>query len=199
MPTMDYLEEMLKKAKKYLPYDLFKQLYMAARARAGGLARWRNDKNNQVTKELTDDLETALAGLGYSIEIDDPENEIDEQIQELKVLKADEEKQLVYGIVMEPEEVDTQNEIVSAAEIEKAAHEYLIKSRIIAGSHKKKIKAEVVESYIAPLEFELNEQKIKKGSWLMTVHVNDKDEWQKVKEKGYDGFSIGGYAKKVIR
>jgi hypothetical protein len=110
-----------------------------------------------------------------------------------QILKADDEKQLVYGVVLEPETVDTQGDVISADEIEKAAHRFLVKSRVISDRHSKKADAEVVESYVAPDAFEMGGQKVKKGSWVLGVHVSDSKLWSAIKQGEYQGFSVGGF------
>ncbi|MBC7340960.1 MAG: hypothetical protein H5U02_00640, partial [Clostridia bacterium] len=110
------------------------------------------------------------------------------------ILKADEERRIVYGVVLEPESVDSQGEVISAEEIEKAAHKFLVKSRVVGDWHRKKAQGEVVESYIAPDDFEMGGQKVKKGSWVLAVHITDDELWRKVKEGEYTGYSVGGFA-----
>jgi uracil-DNA glycosylase family 4 len=113
------------------------------------------------------------------------------------IIKADVEKQLVYGIVLEPGSVDAQNDTIGAEEIEKAAHNYLQNSRVIGESHKAKAKANVVESYLAPLDFTFGGQKVTKGTWVMVVKINDEKMWQGVKDKKLTGFSIGGFSRRI--
>ena len=106
-------------------------------------------------------------------------------------IKADNEQQLVTGIVLEPETVDAQGDIISAEVIEKAAHSFLAKSRIIGKQHKGKALADVVESYIAPEETKIGEQVVNKGTWIMSVKVHDDNLWEEVKRGEITGFSIG--------
>ena len=113
------------------------------------------------------------------------------------IIKADVEKQLVYGIVLEPGSVDAQNDTISTDEIERAAHVYLQDSRVIGESHKAKAKANVVESYLAPIEFTLGGQNVTKGTWVMAVKINDDKMWNSIKEKKFNGFSIGGFSKRI--
>ena len=113
------------------------------------------------------------------------------------IVKADDDKQLVYGVVLEPDGVDAQNDTVSKAEIENAAHIYLKDSRTVGDSHKEKAKASVVESYIAPVDFKLGGQEVKEGTWVMVVRINDTDMWKKVRAGEYTGFSIGGFSKRI--
>jgi hypothetical protein len=113
---------------------------------------------------------------------------------EIPILKADEAKQLVTGVVLEPDTVDAHQDVVSAEEIERAAHNFMMKSRVIGLQHKKKGAVEVVESSIAPSDMVIGKQNVKKGSWIMTVKVHDAKVWGDVKDGKYTGFSIGGLA-----
>jgi hypothetical protein len=108
------------------------------------------------------------------------------------ILKADEERRIVFGIVLEPDTVDSQGDVIAADEIEKAAHKFLVKSRVVGNRHNEPAKAEVVESYVAPDEFEMGGQKVKKGSWVLGVHVSDDALWQDIKNNEITGFSVGG-------
>jgi len=125
-----------------------------------------------------------------------PSDEKDEKIY-ADIIKADVEKQLVYGIVLEPGSVDAQNDTIGAEEIEKTAHIYLQDSRVVGESHKGKAKANVVESYLAPLDFKLGGQDIVKGTWIMAVKINDAKMWDSIKEKKFNGFSIGGFSRRI--
>jgi hypothetical protein len=111
--------------------------------------------------------------------------------------KEDLDKQLVFGIVMEPEVIDSQGDFSTEEEIEKAAHGFLRKSRIIGNSHKLKAKAEVVESYIAREAAVVEGQEVKKGSWIMVVKIHDGELWEGVKSGDFNGFSIGGKATRI--
>jgi SAM-dependent methyltransferase len=105
-------------------------------------------------------------------------------------------KQLIYCVVLAPGEVDTQDEWMRAEEIEKAAHSYLTKSRVVGEQHSKVADCEVVESYIAPQDMEFNgqygPQTVTKGSWVIGIKVNDPDLWQKVLDGEITGVSVGG-------
>ena len=119
----------------------------------------------------------------------------------VKVMKAESMKQLIYGVVLAPDEVDFQEDYMTAQDIETAAHGYLIKSRIVGEQHEKEADADIVESYIAPQELKwegLNGiQIVKKGSWVIGVKVNDPAMWQKVLKGEITGFSVGGMGERV--
>ena len=106
-------------------------------------------------------------------------------------VKADDEQQIVTGIVLEPETVDAQGDIISAEEIEKAAHKFLAKSRVVGEKHKSQAQAEVVESYIAPQDITIGDQAVKAGTWILSVKVHDGNLWEEVKRGEITGFSIG--------
>lgn len=101
---------------------------------------------------------------------------------------------IVYGVVLQPGVPDSQGDVISAAEIEKAAHRFMIESRkhdlqhdeIPAGGVK------TVENYIAPSELEVAGRRVVKGSWVMGVAVYPEDVKQAVRDGSYTGFSIGG-------
>lgn len=109
------------------------------------------------------------------------------------------EKRLVYGIVLEPETTDSQGDIYSAEAIEQAAHGFMANYQNIGHQHKALVNdgAEVVESYIAPLDFTLGGQQVKNGTWILVVHIASDTLWEQVKSGELTGFSIGGYAERT--
>lgn len=116
------------------------------------------------------------------------------------IAKAIDDKQIVIGVVLQPEVVDAQGDIMSAAVIEKAAHKFLAnynKATKLGLQHKvfKGGMFELVESYLAPMEMAIGTLVVKAGSWIMAVKVLDADIWKAVKDGKIKGFSIGGKAK----
>lgn len=112
---------------------------------------------------------------------------------DVKLLKRDEAQQIVYGVVYEPDVVDAHGDFMDAAEIEKAAHVFLKEFRNIDKQHDFTSKVgEVIESYIAPADFELGGQTVTKGTWMMAVKVVD-DVWQSIQKGEYTGFSLAGH------
>lgn len=118
------------------------------------------------------------------------------------VLKIDDAKRIVLGPVLIPDVIDLQNEIISAEEIEKAAHNFLkslINGNARPGQMHKDFTGDisVIESYIMPADTKINDHVVKKGTWMLGVHIPDDKAWQKVKTGKYQGFSVGGFARKV--
>lgn len=110
------------------------------------------------------------------------------------------EKQTVLGIVLEPETTDSQGDIYSAEEIESAAHNYMEQYQTVGHMHQTALPetaVRVAESYLAPVDFEVDGQPVKAGTWLMVVHVLSDALWAQIKAGDLTGFSIGGFAQRV--
>ncbi|MEG7381838.1 XkdF-like putative serine protease domain-containing protein [Bacillus subtilis] len=115
--------------------------------------------------------------------------------KEVKVIakEADEQK-LVYGIVYEPDTVDAHGDFMTAAEIEKAAHGFLKDAREIDKQHDfQGGVGAVVESYVAPADFEMNGETIKKGSWVLVTKASE-EIWEEIKKGEITGYSMAGVA-----
>jgi hypothetical protein len=112
---------------------------------------------------------------------------------EVKFASMDEERRLVYGIVLEPDEVDAHGDTVTTDHIEKAAHGYMMRPMVVGDGHMTKAKAQPVESFIYTKEL-LNE--VKEGSWVMAVKVHSDRIWEGIKNGDYTGFSIGAYVRR---
>jgi len=114
----------------------------------------------------------------------------------IPICKRDEEKHIVYGVVLEPDTVDGQGDIISAEEIEKACHTFMREYKKLGFLHKEFDRAlYILENYIAPETFKFNGQIVKKGSWIMAVKVEDPMIWDLIKQGKITGFSVQGYAK----
>lgn len=108
--------------------------------------------------------------------------------------KADDAQRLVYGVVYEPDAVDAHGDFMKADEIEKAAHTFLKDARNIDLQHNfEKGWGEVVESYIAPAEFKLGTETVKKGSWVLVTKAAD-EVWEAIKKGDIQSYSMAGVA-----
>jgi len=115
--------------------------------------------------------------------------------KQVQFRKADDEKRLVYGVVMEPEEVDTQGDTTSAEEIELACHRFMLNRQRLDLNHQREIEkqeAAIVECYIAPVAMDFPGGTVKPGSWLMVTKIYDDEMWTKVKAGELGGYSIRG-------
>lgn len=118
----------------------------------------------------------------------------------IKMSAADEDKRLVYGIVLEPNVVDLQNDMINELEIEKACHEFMEKYQNVGIRHKGVTKqCKIVENYIAPQNMSIgNGQDVTKGSWVMVIKVYDDNIWSQIKSSNLTGLSIGGYGAREV-
>jgi DNA adenine methylase len=118
---------------------------------------------------------------------------------EIPVLKREDEKQIVTGIVLEPDEVDAQGDTIGPEPIERTAHNFLARynrETQLGVMHKmfENQGIELVESWVSPHDFSIGTSVVKKGSWLMSVRVKSADLWKRIKQGEINGFSIGGIA-----
>lgn len=115
---------------------------------------------------------------------------------EVIIDKAD-EKQLVYGVVYEPDVEDAHGDYMDAEDIEKAAHDFMKVARNIDTNHDFEAGVgEVVESYIAPADFDIDGEKITKGTWLMVTKASD-EVWESIKKGDITGYSMAGTAETI--
>lgn len=109
-------------------------------------------------------------------------------------------KQIVYGVVYEPDTVDLQDDYASASDIEDACHNFMLDCQVIKLSHKNTTEeARIIESFIAPVDYEINGQGIKKGSWVMGVKIRSSEIWSGVMDGQFNGFSMGGTAEPELQ
>ena len=135
------------------------------------------------------------------IELGDPADESSMQVEvdfNAPIAKIDDEQKKVYGIVLEPDEVDTQGDTITAAEIEKAADGFIAKAGAIGLRHRKIAKGvTLTDSYVTQGATTLGKTKLKKGTWIIGIKIENEAIWQGVKNGEYNGFSVGGFGKKT--
>jgi hypothetical protein len=163
---------------------------------------------------ISDSGKAAPASLGGSgikdLTLKEDEDEMIEEGEEgeesvsksiyVPLLKANNEERTVTGVVLQPEVVDAQGDIMSADVIRKAAHRFLSKynkATKLGLMHKYfgNLGFELYESWIAPQSVVINGTTVKEGSWIMTVYVSSDKIWKLVKSGKLTGFSIGGKAR----
>lgn len=117
----------------------------------------------------------------------------------MRLVKAETAQQKVFGVVFEPDVVDTQGDMVSAPDIEAACHQFLADYRAgkteLWRDHETQLTdddAVLVENYITPGEAVIGGQTIKAGAWLQVWHVKSALLWQMVLDGLFTGFSFGG-------
>lgn len=117
------------------------------------------------------------------------------------IVKQDVAKQEIYSVVLEPYVRDAQGDWETPDEIEKACHVWMENWNAHNIRHKGEIHKGIrtIENYIAPADFTLGDQDVRKGSWVMGVHIVDPDVWQQVEKGELNGFSIEGYGRREKR
>ena len=68
--------------------------------------------------------------------------------RQIPIAKADALKKIVYGIVLDPYQVDAHNDWISPAEVESTQEGFMLNSRLISIHHLKPTVGQVVESFI---------------------------------------------------
>lgn len=107
------------------------------------------------------------------------------------------EAHYVTGVAYEPMVADTDDNFMTAEEIEKMAHWFMKNGRMVDEQHSfdPNTKCAIVESWIANDDTEIGGQPVQKGTWLVKVEVRDDEVWKKIENNEIGGFSIGGVAK----
>ena len=149
-----------------------------------------DDEDEDLPEFLKEDAE----------EDDDEEEDVIEKVLKcyrvpIRIKKGD--QQIIYGIISEPNVTDLQGDRLSESEIAKACHKFMQTSQRISKEHAEPAKADIIESYIAPVDFTCGGQSVRKGSWVMAVKVHDPGLWQAIKKGEITGFSIGGHGTRI--
>lgn len=114
-----------------------------------------------------------------------------------KIVKIDNSKHFILCVVLEPEEIDLQGDIISAEEIEEACHEYMANYRIVGYRHQYQIDAIIVENGIYRNSCWICEQRIKEGSWVVGIKILDNNIWNQVVNGDIKDVSIGGTGDRI--
>lgn len=132
--------------------------------------------------------------------------EPDSQIERVSgMVKVDIQKRIVYSEVLVPYEVDAHEDFEEPADIETAAHNFLMKfSENIGEMHYRWDEVgKPVESFIAPVDIYWGKTKdgrdivSPKGAWIMAIKVYDDKIWEKVLTGELTGLSIGYNANRI--
>lgn len=114
----------------------------------------------------------------------------------LQVKKSvNEELKQATFIVMVPDAVDAHGDITSEDEVRKACFNFNKFCREPNLFHLTGTETfEFAESYISPVDFQLGDREVKKGTWLATIQAKDDNLWELIKSGDIDGLSIGALA-----
>ncbi len=111
-----------------------------------------------------------------------------------RIVKTDTENHYVTGIVYEPMEEDSHGDYMTEDEITKAAYYFAKNGDKVDLQHSFEPLdgATVVENWITKADFKIDNEEIRKGTWLMTVEITDADIWDKIEKGEVTVFSMGG-------
>lgn len=115
---------------------------------------------------------------------------------EIRLMVKSADERIIFGIVLEPDTVDAQGDTISTDEIRQAAHKFMEDFGQLGLQHREIVngKLKLLESFIAPVDFDVDGQSVKKGTWLMAERVVDDTLWVAIKKGDITGYSIGGSA-----
>jgi hypothetical protein len=131
----------------------------------------------------------------FGIKLDEEKYKSDDtKVETLIKIAGQLEKGIVYGVVYEPDSVDTQGDFASAEEIERAAHDFL-PNAVMNLNHSEDLQdVQVVESYIAPCDFFIGQNMIRKGSWVLVTKILDEDLKDAILKGEINAYSLEGTA-----
>jgi hypothetical protein len=117
-----------------------------------------------------------------------------------EVTKMDDDKRIVYGyasVISKNGEpiVDRQGDIITAEELEKAASDFMLNSRVGKTMHFGEPTTTIIHSF--PMTDEIKKAyqiESPYEAWLIAVKVHDDETWDMVKKGQLKDFSIGGVA-----
>ena len=121
-------------------------------------------------------------------------------VAKFTITKIDRKKQIVGGVIYEPDEVDTQGDYANKDEIEKAMYRFMEKyatntKRIRINHMGKKIFFPIVESFIPDHDTMKGDQQLKAGTWWLMIKITNDKIWKAIDAGELTGFSMGGKAK----
>lgn len=150
----------------------------------------------------------AIAGVIKRGSTPELETELGEKIavsRIVPIVKIDRERRLVASVVYEPDVADAHGDGMSLDEIEKSCHGFGVRYGQGRGEmgtdHTEKasrLAIVPVETFLAPVDFELGDQHVRKGSWVMWSKVLDDRLWKDVLSGVYTGYSFEGWGTRVL-
>lgn len=109
------------------------------------------------------------------------------------ISKSDDDERIVFGVVYEPDVEDTQGDYATAEEIRKAAYSFMENGQIYKVMHKGvAVDICVLETYLAPVEFQMGGETVTKGSWVLGSRIPKGELWIDIKSGEHTGYSMAG-------
>lgn len=111
-------------------------------------------------------------------------------------------KRIAYAAVLVPGEADSDGETVTKEKIEQAAHEWMQSYRNVDLQHTLNNVAVPVESYVLPMEMEVDMAGVKtvlpEGTWVLASRVLDEPTWDRVEKGELTGYSVMGIRRTTL-
>lgn len=98
----------------------------------------------------------------------------------------------VWGVVLEPELPDSQQDIISKEEIAAACHDFMTARRADAHHSGEIVKADLIENFCAPCDFTLAGNPVREGSWVQGWQVHDSEVKDEIAKGELTGLSLHG-------
>ena len=159
-------------------------------------------KNGAAVTNLS---EKAIEAIESSESEENPDNPVENEelepagkglLSEAKIVSKRLMQQIITCEVLVPEEVDAHNEVIGADVIEQAAYDFVSmynKGTRLGLMHLQLGRdTRLVESYIAPIDMLIGSYTVKKGTWLVSIKVEDPVIWEAIMDGTLTGLSIGG-------
>ena len=108
------------------------------------------------------------------------------------------DERYVLGVALAPETEDSQGDVYSAEEVRTAAHGFMERGGDLFFMHKRPLSSaevKVIETYLAPVDFELGGRSVKQGTWLVALRVLSDELWGAIRTGELTGLSIAGSAR----
>jgi hypothetical protein len=167
---------------------------------------YRDPSTGEISCELLRTAITRAAQYGYK-EVEEKAKSLydihfKEKQKELRFVVAKDFQGIVLGIVAEPDaKPDVDGHTISKEAVQSTCWEYNKNFQTIAYRHSQRFtkdEAQLLESYIAPVDFEIEKPDgskgiIKEGTWLMRWEIYSPELKEQVKSGFIKGFSLGGF------
>ena len=118
----------------------------------------------------------------------------------LKPFQKNQKKQIVYGVVLRPNKADSQADVITPDDVERAAHLYMVRSRKSDWQHAFELgqaEAIPVESHVSMVDFKVGDDQITKGDWIVGMWVPNTEYWNKIEAGEATAFSITGTGQRI--
>ena len=133
----------------------------------------------------------------------------------IQVVRKDHDQQKVWGIfslskINDKFVVDSQGDLITPDEIQTAAHNFMLTSRMAGAMHKEMGVGRLIESFVFTKETSQMIEDTLKGLgaegatiqpnaefWVGAFKIDDEDVWKLIKSGEFKDFSIGGRAQPV--